>query len=100
MIDAARRIFGMLNTAVPPDALVADLSVAQKQMVEIAKAVSQESRILILDEPTTVLARAEIDSLFAIMRDFAAKGGAVSVSHKLREVREVCDRVRCCATAT
>jgi ribose transport system ATP-binding protein len=94
MIDAARRIFGMLNTAVPPDALVADLSVAQKQMVEIAKAVSQESRILILDEPTTVLARAEIDSLFAIMRDFAARGGAVFfVSHKLREVREVCDRV-------
>ena len=66
----------------------------EKQMVEIAKAMSQESRVLILDEPTTVLSRAEIDALFAIMRDFAAKGGAVLfVSHKLAEVREICDRV-------
>ena len=94
MIATARKLFASLDTDVPPDALVDDLSVAQKQMVEIAKAVSQESRILILDEPTTVLSRAEIDSLFAIMRDFAAKGGAVVfVSHKLREVREICDRV-------
>ena len=94
MSQEARRLFATLITDVSPDALVSDLSVAQKQMVEIAKAVSQESRILIMDEPTTVLSRAEIDSLFAIMRDFAAKGGAVFfVSHKLGEVREICDRV-------
>ena len=94
MIEEARRLFRTLLTDVPPDALLADLSVAQKQMVEIAKATSQESRILIMDEPTTVLSRAEIDSLFAIMRDFAAKGGAVFfVSHKLGEVCEICDRV-------
>ena len=94
MIEEARRLFAALVTDVPPDSLVGDLSVAQKQMVEIAKAMSQESRVLILDEPTTVLSRAEIDALFAIMRDFAAKGGAVFfVSHKLAEVREICDRV-------
>jgi ribose transport system ATP-binding protein len=94
MAAAARKLFGTLETDVAPDALVADLSVAQKQMVEIAKAISQESRILIMDEPTTVLSRAEIDSLFGIMRDFAARGGAVFfVSHKLREVSEICDRV-------
>jgi ribose transport system ATP-binding protein len=94
MIAAARKIFATLLADVSPDAVVDDLSVAQKQMVEIAKAVSQQSRVLIMDEPTTVLARAEIDSLFAIMRDFAAQGGAVFfVSHKLGEVREICDRV-------
>jgi ribose transport system ATP-binding protein len=94
MVEEARRLFAMLVTDVPPEALVGDLSVAQKQMVEIAKAMSQESRVLILDEPTTVLSRAEIDALFGVMRDFAAKGGAVFfVSHKLPEVREICDRV-------
>ncbi len=94
MIEEARRMFGVLGTSVSPEALVDDLSVAEKQMVEIAKALSQESRVLILDEPTTVLSRAEIDALFAIMRDFAGKGGAVFfVSHKLPEVREICDRV-------
>jgi ribose transport system ATP-binding protein len=94
MAEEARRLFGVLGTSVSPEALVDDLSVAEKQMVEIAKALSQASRVLILDEPTTVLARAEIDALFAVMRDFAAKGGAVFfVSHKLAEVREVCDRV-------
>jgi ribose transport system ATP-binding protein len=94
MIAEARRLFATLVTDVPPDGLVGELSVAQKQMVEIAKAMSQESRILILDEPTTVLARSEIDALFGVMRDFAAKGGAVFfVSHKLPEVREICDRV-------
>ena len=94
MIAEARRHFATLATDVAPDALVGDLSVAEKQMVEIAKAMSQESRVLILDEPTTVLSGAEIDALFAIMRDFAAKGGAVLfVSHKLAEVRAICDRV-------
>jgi ribose transport system ATP-binding protein len=94
MIEEARRLFATLVTDVSPEAFVGDLSVAEKQMVEIAKAMSQESRVLILDEPTTVLSRAEIDALFAIMRDFAAKGGAVFfVSHKLPEVREICDRV-------
>jgi ribose transport system ATP-binding protein len=94
MTEEARRLFAILRTDVPPEALVGELSVAQKQMVEIAKALSQKSRILILDEPTTVLARAEIDALFAVMHDFAAKGGAVFfVSHKLAEVREICDRV-------
>ncbi len=65
MIAEARRHFATLATDVPPEALVGDLSVAQKQMVEIAKAMSQQSRVLILDEPTTVLSRAEIDALFA-----------------------------------
>lgn len=94
MMAEAQRLFGVLATHVPADALVADLSVAQKQMVEIAKAMSQASRVLIMDEPTTVLSRDEIEALFGVMRDFAAKGGAVFfVSHKLREVREICDTV-------
>jgi len=94
MIARARQLFETLATNVPADTLVADLSVAQKQMVEIAKAMSQASRVLIMDEPSTVLSRSEIDALFGVMRDFTAKGGAVFfVSHKLGEVREICDRV-------
>jgi ribose transport system ATP-binding protein len=89
MIAAARALFEALDTDVNPEAMVGDLSVAKKQMVEIAKAMSQESSLLIMDEPTTVLSGSEIDSLFTIMRDFTARGGAIMfVSHKLGEVME------------
>jgi ribose transport system ATP-binding protein len=89
MIEEARRLFAVLRTDVPPEALVGELSVAQKQMVEIAKALSQKSRILILDEPTTVLARAEIDALFAVMHDFAAKGGLLCLAQTGRGARDL-----------
>jgi ribose transport system ATP-binding protein len=94
MIATSRTLFEQLDTDVDPEAMVGNLSVAKKQMVEIAKAMSQKSRLLIMDEPTTVLSGAEIDSLFTIMRDFTASGGAIMfVSHKLGEVTEICDTV-------
>ncbi len=66
----------------------------KQQMVEIAKAVSHRLRILILDEPTAALTDAEIDELFAIMRDLASKGtGLIHISHRLDEIHRIADRV-------
>lgn len=83
-----------LRADIPPDAPIDALSVAQKQMVEIAKALAYESRLLIMDEPTTVLTANEIKILFDLMRDLAEKGVTIIyISHKLKEVKEVCERV-------
>jgi len=70
------------------------LSAAQKQLVEVCKALAFDATLLILDEPTTMLTRREIDRLFALMRSLKARGMAqVYVSHKLAEVKAICDRV-------
>lgn len=70
------------------------LSTANQQMVEIARAVNEESRVLIMDEPTSALTDAEKDHLFAIVKKLKAKGlGLVFVSHRLKEMFEICDRV-------
>ena len=83
-----------LNSDISPEDRVETLSVAQKQMVEIAKALVHDSKILILDEPTTVLTKQEVALLFSRVRDLAAKGVAVVfISHKLHEISEICDRV-------
>jgi ribose transport system ATP-binding protein len=94
MIERTRGLLAALETSIDPEASILSLSVAQKQMVEIAKALAADSRLLILDEPTTVLTRREIDLLFQRMRALQASGVTlIYISHKLREVREVCDRV-------
>ncbi len=83
-----------LNTAIPPETTIRDLSVAQKQMVEIAKAIAHESKILIMDEPTTVLTEYEIDVLYALMTKLRDQGVTILyISHKLKEVMRICDRV-------
>ncbi len=83
-----------LNADISPDAKVDDLGVAQKQMVEIAKALIHDSKILILDEPTTVLTKQEVSLLFSRVADLKAKGVAIIfISHKLHEISEICDRV-------
>ncbi|GAA4618817.1 sugar ABC transporter ATP-binding protein [Saccharopolyspora hordei] len=77
-----------------PDAVVGDLGVAHRQLVEIAKALSLDTRFLVMDEPTAVLSRAEVDRLFGIVRDLTARGvGVVFISHLLDEVAEIGDRV-------
>ena len=77
-----------------PGERLARLTVGKQQMVEIAKAMSHELRILILDEPTAALADAEIEELFAIMRDLARHGvGMVHISHRLDEIHRIADRV-------
>ena len=76
-----------VSDVIRPDARVGDLSVAAQQMVEIAKALSQDVRLLILDEPTAALAAAEVETLFGTLRELAAGGiGVLYVSHRLQEV--------------
>ena len=77
-----------------PSRLVADLSVGEKSKLELIKAVATHPRVLILDEPTSVLTPAETEELFAVMRRFAAAGTAiVFISHKLPEVLAIADRI-------
>jgi len=73
---------------------VGRLSVARRQMVEIAKALSRDARIIVLDEPSAVLADAELQGLFAVMRRLAERGVAfIYISHRLNEVFQITDRV-------
>jgi ribose transport system ATP-binding protein len=75
-------------------ATVAELGVAERQRVEIAKALSADARFLVLDEPTAVLGRAEVDRLFALVQDLTARGvGVVFISHLLDEVAQIGSRV-------
>ena len=94
MRERTRELLAGLSASIDPDARIVDLSAAQKQLVEICKALVHDARVLILDEPTTVLTRIEVDSLFKVMRDLRARGIAmIYISHKLWEVAEICDRV-------
>ncbi len=83
-----------VGSYIDPDEIVENLGVGSKQLVEIAKALSAESRILILDEPTASLSNAEIESLFGVIRTLKAKGiSIVYISHYLRDVMKICDFV-------
>lgn len=89
-----RRILDLLGSHIDENALISSLSVADKQMVEIAKAISRDARIIFMDEPTAVLSREETRILFDQVRKLRAKGTSfVFVSHKLDEVMELTDRV-------
>lgn len=92
MAEMTRELFGRLNISLDPSAQVSELTVAQKQMVEIARAVSYESTILIMDEPTSALTDREVEHLFAIIRDLKARGiGIVYITHKMNELFEIAD---------
>jgi len=92
--DKARELLDRLHLRIDPRARVSDLSVAVQQMVEIAKALSLSSRVLIMDEPTAALTEAEIADLFRIIRDLSAKGvGVVHISHRLEELPRISDRI-------
>lgn len=90
---AAIDILQKLNLNISPETLVADLTVAQQQMVEIAKAISVNAKILIMDEPTAALTETEIDSLFQVTRLLKEQGtGIVYISHRLEELALIADR--------
>jgi ribose transport system ATP-binding protein len=93
-IDAkAKSVLGALCD-VAPAALVRDLSISQQQLVEIAKALTLDCRVLILDEPTAALTAKEAQILFGIMRKLAARGiSIIYISHRMAEIFENCDRV-------
>jgi inositol transport system ATP-binding protein len=87
-------LFARLNIDIDPEIQVSYLSVASRQMVEIAKAVSYESDVLIMDEPTSALTETEVAHLFAIIRDLRAQGkGIVYITHKMSELFEIADEV-------
>jgi ribose transport system ATP-binding protein len=89
-----RRILDMLGSRVDENALISSLAIADKQMVEIAKAISRDARVVFMDEPTAVLSREETDVLFEQVRKLRDKGTSfVFVSHKLNEVMELTDRI-------
>ena len=94
MREKARAIIETLHLKVDPDARINTLSVADKQMVEIAKAISRDARVIIMDEPTAVLSVGETQTLFEQIRRLTARGVAiVFISHKLDEVMELAERV-------
>jgi len=87
-------LFRRLKIDVDPDSEVRDLSVANQQIVEIAKAVSYGSDVLIMDEPTSALTEREVDHLFEIIHDLRTRGiGIVYITHKMNELFEIADEV-------
>ena len=94
MRDRAKALLDMLHVNVDPNARIHTLSVADKQMIEIAKAISRDARVLIMDEPTAVLSAAETETLFEQIRRLTARGVAIIfISHKLQEVMRISNRV-------
>ena len=90
----AREILSRMHVNIDPRKMVGTLTVASQQMVEIAKALSFDSRVLIMDEPTSALNDAEIAELFRIIRQLKERGvGVVYISHKMDELKQITDRV-------
>lgn len=94
--EAERRaadIFSLLEVSVDPKAVVGDLGAGQKQLTEIAKAISQDARVLVLDEPSTALAVSDVERLFAFLRKLKSRGVAIIyVSHRMDEIARIADR--------
>ena len=90
----AQELFDRIGVKIDPSAVLGTLTVGKQQMVEIAKAVSRDSKILILDEPTAALTQVEVEELFKIMNDLKAKGiGMVYISHRMDEINRISDRI-------
>ena len=90
----ARKLLNELHLPIDLRAPIRNLGIGQQQLVEIAKALSQEARILVLDEPTAALTGAEVETLFVILNKLRARGVAmIYISHKLEEVFRISDRI-------
>lgn len=89
----AAELLERVNLHVDPNTMVSELTVAQQQMVEIAKAISYNSRVIIMDEPTAPLSNSEIESLFAIIGEMKKSGiSIIYISHRMDEIKRICDR--------
>ena len=89
-----RRILGVLGVKIEPNVKMDTLSVGQQQMIEIAKALMVDAKVIIMDEPTAALTASETKVLFEVMRSLKAKGvSIVYISHRMEEIFELCDRI-------
>lgn len=94
MREDTEKYLAFLHTSISADDRISNLGVAQQQLVEIVKAISQNARILIMDEPTAALSENEIDVLFDIIRDLKSRGvSIIYISHRLQELQQIGDRV-------
>jgi ribose transport system ATP-binding protein len=85
---------GMLHVDIDPDEIVRNLSVAMKQTVEIAKALSEKKKIIIMDEPTSALTSEQVEHLFNVIKKLKSQGiSVIFISHNLRQIFEICDRI-------
>ncbi len=90
----AARILAELGTDISPGALARDLSVGHQQMVELARSVSRNARVLIMDEPTAPLTNREVGFLYEVIARLKARGVTIIyISHRLKEIFDLCDRV-------
>jgi len=94
MNQETKEILHKLNIDIDPREQVSELAVSKQQMVEIAKALSQNAKVLIMDEPTSALTSKEIDELFKIIHQLKSEGiGIIYISHRLEELQHIVDRV-------
>src|SRR5207237_9958780 len=90
----AAGIFEQLGVGLDPDRLARGLSIADQQLVEIAKALTANARVIVMDEPTAALTTTEVDRLFRVVETLRGRGNAVLfVSHRLDEIFALCQRV-------
>ena len=94
MYDLAKKVIEELELDISPDAKISSLSLAQQQMVEIAKAIIHNYKIIIFDEPTASISRKNTETLFRIIHQLKSKGvGMVYISHRLEEFNHIADRI-------
>ncbi len=94
LYDAAKRALDIVGSEVDPDTMVRDLAFADRQLVEIAKAMVSSPRVLVLDEPTSGLRQAEVERLIELMKDLKKTGcSVVFITHRMGEFFEACDRM-------
>lgn len=92
--EIAREATQRINVDIDLDAVVSDMSVADKQLIAISRAILQNAQLIIMDEPTTALTQREVEALYRVVRKLQAKGIAILfVSHKLSEVQEIADTI-------
>jgi rhamnose transport system ATP-binding protein len=90
----ARELFTRLGVPIDPDRIAEGLSIADQQIIEIAKAISLDARVLVMDEPTAALSGVEVDRLFGVARSLRDRGaGILFISHRFEEVFALCDRI-------
>ena len=95
MAEKAKAVLDRLEVDIPVDAIAGQLRVGERQLLEIARALTQDTKVLVLDEPTAALSNVEVERLFSVMDQLREEGvGMIYITHRLDEVARVADRVQ------